>query len=94
MDTARVRMVPAVEVARVAAVEQVHARRQIGFGSLREEVFVVRHDRERMQAPPVGFDGPTKPVQPLRPVFVVSDRRVAFVVPGDLVVQGTRKLDP
>ncbi len=47
---------------------------------------MVRHDRERMQAPPVGVDGPTKPVQPFRPVFVVSDHRAAFVAPGDLVV--------
>ncbi len=48
VDTARMRMVPVVEVVRAAAVEGLHARRQIGFGSLHEEGFVVRHDRERM----------------------------------------------
>jgi hypothetical protein len=87
-------MVPAVEVARVAAVEKLHARRQIGLGSLHKEVLVVRHERERVHAPPVGLDGPTKPVRPFCPVFVVSDHRAAFVAPGNRVLQGTRKLDP
>ncbi len=94
MDPARVRMVPAVEAARELPLRNCMPadRLDSGVSTKRCSWFVMTAHAE--QAPPVGFDGPTKPGQPFRPVFVVSDRRAAFVAPRDLVVQGTRKLDP
>ncbi len=82
-----------VEVAGVAAVEKLHAGREVCLGRFDEEVVVVVHQHEGVQPPPVGLDGPPQPVEPFFTIGVVSDDPSPLISTGHQMVQRPGKLD-
>jgi len=77
----------AIEVACIAAIEVLHAGRQVRLGRFHKEMVVVPHEHERMDPPSVGLDRPPQPVQPLHDVLPSVPAR------HDMV-EGPGKFDP
>jgi len=82
-----------VEVARVTAVEKLHARREIRIGRLDEQVVVVGHQTEGMNLPTEGLDRAGVPFEPFGAVGVVAHDRPLLVAAADDVVEGAFVLD-
>jgi hypothetical protein len=85
---------PPVEVARVAAIEILHACGEVGFRRLQKEVVVIPHQRECVQPPVVRLDRPPQPLQPFLAVPIVPGNRPSLVPAGHHVIQRAGKLDP
>ena len=82
-----------IEVSRVTAVEQMHARGQVGLGGLRKKVVVVCHEHEGVQPPTIGFHRALQPIQSPLAIRVVADDGAALVATRHHVVQSTGQFD-
>ncbi len=83
----------AIEVTRVAAVQILHARRQVRFGRLHEEMVMISHEGKGVQPPAVGFDCPPQPVEPFLPIYIIQDDMLSSVPTGHDVIDRARKFD-
>jgi hypothetical protein len=85
--------VPCVERFRVLAVEIAHAVREVGGGSLDEQVVVVAHEAPDVEAPAVP---PLHPPQDVDEggaiVGVAEDRPVVIALRSDVVVRARREV--
>ncbi len=84
---------PPVEITCIAAVEILHAGRQIRLGCLDEQMVVIAHEHERMEPPAVHFDGSPEPVESLVAVRIVSDNRFSFVPSRHHMIQRPGELN-
>jgi hypothetical protein len=67
-------VVPAIEVLRVAAIEPVHATREVGLGCLHDEVIVVGHQDKGEQLPSEAHNGLAQHLnEPFTIVIVAED---------------------
>jgi len=86
-------LVPSVESLGVPAVEAPHPAREIGHGSLQQQVEVVRHEAVRVEAPLVAPDDLSQPVEEEEAVPVVEEDRLTGVASRRDVVERSGELD-
>ncbi len=85
--------VAAVEGAGIATVEKLHGGGEIGPRRLDEEMVMIGHQDEGVQAPAVVLHRASEPLQPLLAVAIIAHDRSAFIAARHDMVEGTRELD-
>jgi hypothetical protein len=79
-----------VEALRIAAVEQLHPRGQVGTGAFEDEVVVVAHQAEGVHGPAIPADGELEERQEKQAVEIVEVDPAAVDTPGRDVEEAVR----